>query len=172
MGQRGRPSKYKSTVPNIGQVERMAAKGFTNMDFADVFKVCYATFDNWLADHPELLGAIKRGRDKADKRVEESLFHRALGYSHKAVKIMQYEGAVIQQEYIEHYPPDTMAAMYWLNNRKPQAWRHKKDLEISGSILSANTAITKLPDEKLKKILEAWSLPDSTTPLAPDAKPA
>ena len=38
----------------------------------------------------------------------QSLFHRGIGYSHKAEKIaFDKEGNVLRAEYVEHYPPDT-----------------------------------------------------------------
>ena len=30
-----------------------------------------------------------------------------------------YEGQVIVEPTIKHYPPDTTAAIFWLKNRKP-----------------------------------------------------
>ena len=48
---------------------------------------------------------------------------RARGYSHPAVKIMQYEGRPIEVECIQHYSPDTQAASLWLRNRQPAKWR-------------------------------------------------
>jgi len=129
MADLGRPSKFKDVVPSLKQIERMAAKGFTNMDFAEVLGVSHSTIDAWLAERPDFSGAIKRGRDIADRKVEKSLYQRALGFKHKAVKIFQYEGVPVLQEYMEQYPPDTMAAMYWLNNRQPKDWRHKQTVE-------------------------------------------
>lgn len=30
-------------------------------------------------------------------------------------------------------PPDTTAIIYWLNNRKPQQWRNRREYEKSGA---------------------------------------
>lgn len=126
---RGAPSKYEKTIPNLRQIEKMAEKGFTNMEFADALGIAHSTFDNYLSQHDDLMGAVKRGRDKADKLVEQSLFQRAIGYKHKAVKIMQFQGDPVKVDYVEHYPPDTMAGMYWLNNRKHREWKQKQTVE-------------------------------------------
>jgi hypothetical protein len=58
----------------------------------------------------------------------KSLYHRACGYSHKAVKIFQHGGQTIEHEYIERYPPDTAAAIIWLKNRRPQEWRDRMEV--------------------------------------------
>lgn len=62
-----------------------------------------STLDNWKRDKPEFLGALKAGKELSDSAVERSLSQRALGYSHPAVKILQYEGRPIEVPYIEHY---------------------------------------------------------------------
>jgi hypothetical protein len=51
--------------------------------------------------------------------VAEKLYHRACGYSREAVKIFMPAGAEapIYAPYTEHYPPDTTAALRWLQNR-------------------------------------------------------
>lgn len=147
MGLIGRPSKYKATVKNLKQIERMAAKGFTNMDFADVLGVNHSTIDNWLAEHPEFFGSIKRGRDIADAKVEKSLFQRALGYKHKAVKIMTCDKQIVREEYTEQYPPDTMAGMYWLNNRKPREWRHKQTIESVSGVRPLNIHVSSVEEK-------------------------
>jgi hypothetical protein len=35
----------------------------------------------------------------------------------------------VYAKYIEHVPPDTTAAIFWLNNRDPQHWRDSQQLE-------------------------------------------
>jgi transcriptional regulator with XRE-family HTH domain len=165
----GRPSEYKKiterVIPTMAQIERMAAKGFTNSDFADVFGVDVSAIKQWMRDRPEFLAAIRRGKSKANKNVVKSLYERARGYKHKAVKIMQYEGSIIKEEYIEHYPPDTEAAKFWLKNREPEEWKDKQEIESTGSMVNANVDLTSVSTEKLKKIR------DLMTSKEPDAAP-
>lgn len=92
---------------------------------ANFFEVAESTINNWKGEHPEFLESIKRGKDKADGEVASSLFKRALGYEHEAVKIMQYEGAPVIVPYTEKYPPDTAAMIFWLKNRKKAQWRER-----------------------------------------------
>jgi hypothetical protein len=127
-----RPSKYESQFAE--QAAKLCKLGATDRDLADFFEVCEATINNWKADYPEFLESLKLGKDSADQRVEQSLYRRALGYSHDAVKILQAGGEVINAPYVEHYPPDTTACIFWLKNRKPADWRDKVETEHSGSV--------------------------------------
>ena len=80
------------------------------------------------------MAATKKGKEVADDRVEDRLFHRAMGYSYDAVKIFMPAGAdePVYAPYVEHVPPDTGAAIFWLKNRR--GWRDKVDTEHTGSV--------------------------------------
>lgn len=119
----GRPSRFDQKF--IKQAYQLSLLGLTDEEMANVFDISTATIYNWKNAHPEFLEAIKRGKEQADAKVAVSLFKRATGYSHKAVKIMQYEGSPVEVDYIERYPPDTMACIYWLNNRQRKNWTQK-----------------------------------------------
>ena len=68
--------------------------------------------------------AIKAGKEASDARVERSLYQRANGYSHPAVKaFMTRDGKIVEHHYIEHYPPDPTSMIWWLKNRRPDRWR-------------------------------------------------
>ena len=118
--------------------------GATNEKLADFFGVSGKTIDNWIRDVPEFLRALKKGRDDADARVADSLFNRALGYKHRAVKIFQAGGTTIEHAYTEHYPPDPTSCIFWLKNRQPAQWRDKPVQEDSEK-----------SDEMLKQLADA-----------------
>lgn len=121
----GRPTKFKEEF--IEQARKLAELGATDREAADFFKVDEATIHRWKHTHPDFCESLKVGKETADARVEQSLYRRALGYSHDAVKIMSYEGQSIVEPYVEHYPPDTTAAIFWLKNRRPDQWRDKTE---------------------------------------------
>ena len=123
----GRPTSFKPEF--VEQARKLAALGATDREAADFFEVAESTLYLWKHTHPDFSEALKVGKAAADARVEQSLYRRALGYSHDAVKIMSYEGNVITEPYVEHYPPDTTAAIFWLKNRKPEEWRDKAVVE-------------------------------------------
>ena len=126
----GRPSKYDPKY--VEQAEKLCLLGATEAEVADFFKVDVVTIYRWKVAHPEFCNALKVGKEAADNRVEQSLYHRALGYSHKAVKIFNDQGAPLEVEYTEHYPPDTTACIFWLKNRRRDSWRDRHDHELTG----------------------------------------
>lgn len=128
----GRPSKYSKEL--CEQAYKLYLLKATDAEVADFFGVTEQTINNWKNDHPEFFESITRGKIQADAEVAEKLRERALGYSHKAVKIFLPAGASepVYAEYTEHYPPDTQAASLWLRNRQPEKWRDKQDHELAG----------------------------------------
>ena len=123
----GRPPRYKVEYAELAF--SLTLLGKTNSEMAKIIGVNDRTFDKWLIKHTELSRSIARGKDEADGKISVSLYERAKGYSHEAVKIMQYEGNVIEVPYTQHYPPDTQAASLWLRNRQPRLWRDKTEIE-------------------------------------------
>jgi hypothetical protein len=97
--------------------------GGTNESLAKHLGVSLRLVEQWISEKPEFSAALKKGKQGADVNVVRSLYERATGYEHKAVKMFLHRGKVIVQEYIERYPPDTAAAFIWLKNR--QGWRDK-----------------------------------------------
>lgn len=121
----GRPTKYDPEFCKVAF--EMATQGSTDLEMADALGVHVVTLWRWKTEHEEFRKATALGKEAADDRVEASLYHRAIGYSHDAVKMFMPAGAekpVIAQ-YREHYPPDTAAASLWLRNRRSDKWRDK-----------------------------------------------
>ena len=130
----GRPSKYRPEFAE--QARKLCLIGATDVQIADFFGVIVQTLFNWRAEHPEFLEATKSGKSKHDQEVEDSLLHRAKGYSHAAVKIVAdaKTGAQVSVPYTEYYPPDTTACIFWLKNRQPERWRDRHEHQHSGGI--------------------------------------
>jgi hypothetical protein len=103
------------------------------------------------ARFPEFVAALKLGKKESDERVERSLYNRAIGYSYDAVKIFLPYGSTtpIYAPYVEHVPPDTTAAIFWLKNRDPARWRDAWQLEhITGKYVVSDKTLTE--DEWIK----------------------
>jgi hypothetical protein len=126
----GRPSDYRAEYAEMAY--KFTLLGATDKLLGEFFDVSEQTINSWKQKHPKFLESIKRGKGMADATVAASLFHRANGYSHKAVKIFSSDGATFEHEYIEHYPPDTTAAIFFLKNRRPDLWRDRQQLEHTG----------------------------------------
>lgn len=129
MADEGRPTKYREEFAE--QAYKLAMLGMTDSQMAEFFCVCDATVDNWKNEFPEFLGSIRRGKTLADAETAVSLYKRANGYSHPAVKIFMPAGASapVVVDYVEHYPPDTPAASLWLRNRQRALWRDATNLQ-------------------------------------------
>jgi len=144
----GRPSKFKPEY--VAKAAEYAAMGLTEAEMGSIFGVSPPTFRLWKANNPELLAALKLNKEKADERVEQSLFNRAMGYTCEETDIRVVDGKIVKTEIIRHYPPDTTAAIFWLKNRKPKDWRDKRETEISGQI-----NYTDLTDDELERSIAA-----------------
>ena len=129
----GRPTKLRPEM--VKQAQRLGFLGATDVQVAEFFGVTTRTITRWKKDEPKFCLALKEGRDEADAKVVKSLYRRALGYSHSAVKILAVSrggnaGSVVEEiPYTEKYPPDTTAAIFWLKNRQPDQWRDKQSVE-------------------------------------------
>ena len=127
----GRPSAYKPAFAE--QAAKLCELGATDVELADFFEVSITTVNNWKAQFPEFLAALKAGKDAADDRIERSLYAKASGYTFDAIKIFcSKDGDVTQVPYREHVPPDTTAMIFWLKNRRKDQWRDRQDHEHTG----------------------------------------
>jgi hypothetical protein len=131
----GRPEiEPPSETKDLDRLFNYCLLGATNAELAKYFGVGPTTIVKWLKDSTSVFAiTVKRGRDEADAKVTKSLYQRALGYSHKAVKIFYNSktGETVEHEYIEHYPPSEIAAFFWLKNRQKDKWREKQELETT-----------------------------------------
>lgn len=128
----GRPSSYRPEF--AAQAEKLCKLGATDKEMADFFGVDERTINRWKDDHEEFCQSLKAGKLEADANVAHRLYQRAMGYSHEAVKIaLTPAGEHHQVPYIEHYAPDTTAAIFWLKNRRPDQWRDKQTQELTGA---------------------------------------
>lgn len=125
----GRPTDYREEFNE--QARKLCLLGATDRELAEFFGTSEVTLNAWKKRHPDFLMSITRGKDIADAEVADKLYHRACGYSHKAVKIFPGTGSTgpVYAEYVEHYPPDTPAASLWLRNRQPKRWRDTQSLQ-------------------------------------------
>jgi hypothetical protein len=127
----GRPTDYQFEFCQIAA--DLCVGGATDFEVAERLGVSVRTIYRWQAEHPEFRQSLRVGKELSDDRVESSLYHRAVGYTHNAVKIMQNNGVPLIIPYVEHVAPDTGAAIHWLANRRGDKWRSKQQVELTGA---------------------------------------
>ena len=127
----GRPTKYKKDFDQ--QVMLACRLGATDLDLAALLRVDVATIYRWRLKHETFCEAIKKGKEIADQEIAKSLYQRAKGYKHQDDKIFcNSAGEVTVQSTTKHYPPDTVAAIFWLCNRQKEMWRNVNRIEHTG----------------------------------------
>lgn len=147
----GRPKEKVRDKVNFEVLAMLAEKGLTDIELAKVFEKDESTINRWKSD-PEFSQVLKDGKQIADGKVVESLYKRALGYSHPEDK-MFYDsdrGEVIVQSTIKHYPPSEVACIFWLKNRQPDKWRDR--VEHTGE--GGGPIVTESRMTVVKKILD------------------
>lgn len=130
----GRPSLYQPEFAK--QAEKLTVLGATDVELADFFEVDVRTIYRWKHEHEEFCQALNAGKEKADERVENSLYQKAVGYTFESEKIFNHQGEILRAPIYEHVPPDTTAAIFWLKNRRPDVWRDKQEMEHKGQIVT------------------------------------
>lgn len=128
------------------RVRNYCLLGASNNRLEQFLDLPNGTLPNYAERFPQLREAIRAGREDADAAVAHSLFARATGYSHTAIKIFRskvsellpdgtridsYETVTVP--YVEHYPPDVNAAIFWLKNRQPNTWRDRIEIDPGAS---------------------------------------
>lgn len=79
-----------------------------------------------------LSDALMINREIADRQVENALFKIAKGFHYTEDKIAP-SGAKISN--VKSYQaPNVGAIKLWLSNRKPETWREKQSIELSGKV--------------------------------------
>lgn len=120
----GRPSKINDSMSIREVIKRCAERGFDDKDLAYVVGITEQTINNWKHDK-EFFESLKLAKKLVDAKIEKSLFQRAIGYEHTEVKVF-YDakiGECVEHKIIKHYPPDTVACIFWLKNRDKERWR-------------------------------------------------
>lgn len=126
-----RPSKFKPEY--VAQAKKLASVlGAIDVEVAQFFGVSERTIANWKLEHPAFAKALAVGKAAANKRVERSLYQRAIGYSHEAEEIFCKDGVITRAKTVKHYPPDTAACIFYLCNRDKENWKQKNQVEHTG----------------------------------------
>ena len=132
-----------------------ARDGLTDEQIAKNMDIRTSTLYDWKNKYSEISEALKRGKEVVDRAVENALLKRALGCTVKEKTTMYDENGEKTSERVveKDVPPDTTAQIFWLKNRKPEEWRDKRDIGLSGEVETKNP-FAGLTTEELKKVIQ------------------
>lgn len=135
----------------------LALKGATDQELAEAFGVSKRTILRWKNEHPSFAESYQRGKDVADAKVKKALYQRAIGY-----EVIEKESTVdVDPKTGESKPvrvktitkqiaPDTMAIMYWLNNRSKGEFAQRQEVTLGGEVKTSPMA--NLTEDELRKL--------------------
>ena len=75
-------------------------------------------------------------------------FERAKGYTHKSEQVFCYLGKIKRATIIKQYPPDTVACIIWLKNRRPEVWRENPPAALDPLYQDAELEFIGVPSGK------------------------
>lgn len=135
--------EYWLTEEGLLKLEGWARDGLTEEDIAKNVGISRSTLNDWKKKFSNISDTLKKGKEVADRMVENALFQNAIGKVYKVqkpikVKEVTYENgkrikeieSVVYAEEEVVIPPNTAAQIFWLKNRKSKDWREKQDISV------------------------------------------
>lgn len=125
-----------------------ARDGLSEEQIAHNAGVSRNTLITWKNRFPEILEALRAGREVVDYEVENALVKRALGYKYTErtyervwnEKVQKYI-RVNTKSVTKEVAPDVGAICFWLKNRRPKSWKDRPDLQMDSETLAKVDAI-------------------------------
>ena len=124
----GRKNRYESHVlPYLDQIPKWF-ESMTEYEIAAKLGVSTSSFEKYKTEHPELVAALKSGKEVLIEELKDSLKMRARGFHYKETKriIRNVDGVETKviEEYEKYSPPDTGAIHLLLKNLDDN-WRNE-----------------------------------------------
>ena len=117
-------SKWESVKAKLHLVEKWARDGISEEKIAKSLGISVSTLAIYKTEYPEILRALKKGKESLITELENALIKKALGYDYEEKKVYtktEYGQAVTYTEITKkHQPPDTGALFGLLKNKDPE----------------------------------------------------
>lgn len=137
--------EYWLTPEGLLKLEGWARDGLTDEQIAENMGIHRDTLNEWKKKYSDISDTLKRGKGVVDTQVENALLKRALGYSYKeTTSALTDEGMRVTKVVEKEVVPDTTAQIFWLKNRRPDKWRDKQDVQVSGTLAAEQTKLDDL----------------------------
>lgn len=147
MAQRGRKSKYNDYVkPRLDDIKKWSAAGATESEMCAALGVSVSSFNEYKNKFPELMDALRTGRQNVVLEIKAALYKKACGFNYEE-KVGRMKGDDVTTEVYQRYsPPDTTACAMLLRNYSNE-WRDKdlqttdfrrQEIEIKKALAESN----------------------------------
>lgn len=139
----GRRGKYEDWLTEDGllKVQGWARDGLSNEQIAHNIGINKDTLYEWQKRFSDFSDALKKGKEVVDREVENALLKRAMGYEYDEVTqepVTDKDTGItemrVTKRVTKQIVPDVTAQIFWLKNRKPDEFRDKRDVELSGKV--------------------------------------
>lgn len=114
------------TPENKTRIRGWCLDGLIDKQIYKNMGISRTTFYKWKSENSEFADLLKRGKEIADREVENALFKSATGFIGPDDK---------------YYPPNTTAQIFWLKNRKKDDWKDKREQDVNVSTPISDTAM-------------------------------
>ncbi len=137
----GRRGVYRTwlTPESLIKLEGWARDGLSDEQISKNIGIHPSTLYDWKNKYNEISESLKKGKDVADREVENALHKAAKGYMVTESKtVIEYSptGQIIgkREDIIKkHISPNTTAQIFWLKNRKPETWRNEERVIVEAN---------------------------------------
>lgn len=142
-------SKWPQVRERLAEIEIWLRDGLTEKQVCKNLGVCEETFNQYKRRYPELVEAIKRGRQVIVTELENALIRRALGYEYEEIKTyIKTDEEGRETRYTEktrkYLPPDVGALAILLKNKAPDRYTNDRAaLELKRQELKLREMIEK-----------------------------
>lgn len=131
---------YWLTPDGLTLLEQWAREGLTDEAIArEKIGISRSTLNEWKKRFPDISDTLKKGKELPDANVESALYRAACGYTYDETTVETVQGIAGQDRTVtrtvtRHMPPNPTAAIYWLNNRRPDRWRAKQQADATDAM--------------------------------------
>lgn len=149
--------EYWLTPDGLLRIQGWARDGLTDEQIAKNMGIARDTLIEWKKKYSDISDTLKRGKDVADREIENALYERAHGGTRQVKKTFKVkrtyydeQGRKCEKEELKtaldeiYIPGDTTAQIFWLKNRMPEKWRDKQEVKVSGALENEKTKLDEL----------------------------
>ena len=152
-----RKYEYWLSTEGLLKLGAWARDGLTDEQIAENIGISRSTLNEWKKNYPDISDTLKRGKEIVDIEVENALLNNARGFTYTEQVVATkkeyiYENGRKVKEIsepvvvtVERYKqPETTAQIFWLKNRRPDNWRDKQEVQVSGALETEKSKLDEL----------------------------